>query len=150
MFMNLRIKRTWCRAAFLAFCLFPTLLLVVWIAARSVFMSPGNEKAAWEQSLSSRLGMAVSMESVSHPHFACTELRQMTLADPETGETLARAVALEVTQNNDGWHIEAAGPEIEAVHLGRLTQILHDRLLCQGNNAHTPCDFLARELTVAD
>jgi hypothetical protein len=143
-------RKTWCRGAFLALCAAPTLLVAVWIVSRAVFGDGSLRKEDWEKELSSRLGMKVTIGGVSYPEFGVTELKLVEATDAETEEFVARAATIEVTKSADGYVIEAIAPEIEAAQLGRLSQILHARLLCQGSGGIKRCEFVASELTLKD
>ncbi len=142
-------RRTWCRGAFVVLCAAPTLLIASWIASRALFGGAAS-KEEWERELSSRLGMTFTIGEVSYPQIGLAVLTQVELSDLETGQPLARATAIEVTRTADGYAIEAVAPEVEAAQVGRLSQILHARLLCQGNGGAMRCDFSARELTLND
>lgn len=143
-------RKTWCRGAFIAFCAAPTLLVAIWLSLRLVLGDGSLRKEDWEQELSSRLGMTFRIERVSYPQFGLAVLTHVEVLDSETGEQLARAAAIEVTHRAEGYAIEAVAPEIEAEHLGRLSRVLHERLLCQGSSGIGHCEFTARELTLLD
>ncbi|MGI8979240.1 MAG: hypothetical protein ACR2FY_08445 [Pirellulaceae bacterium] len=142
-------RKTWCRGAFLAFCAVPTLLVAIWIVLSAVLSDGIARKEDWERELSSRLGMSLRIGEVTYPQLGLAVLRQVELSDAETGESIARAATIEVTQTADGYGIEAVAPEVEAAQLGRLAQILHERLLCQGIDI-CRCEFSASELTLND
>ena len=143
-------RKTLCRGAFLALCAAPTLLVAVWIVSRAVFGDGSLQKEDWERELSARLGMKFTIGGVSYPEFGVTALKQVEINDAETGELIARAAAIEVTKSADGYVIEAVAPEIEAAQLGRMSQILHVRLLCQGSAGIERCEFVVSELTLKD
>ena len=94
--------------------------------------------------------MRVTIGDVVYPAVTTAELRQVQLADAETGEVIARAERLTVTQWEGSWSIEAIAPEIETAQLGHLVQILHDRALCAGTSLIQGCEFSAREVTLKD
>jgi len=142
-------RKTLCRGAFLALCAAPTLLVAVWILSRAVFGDGSLRRENWEQELSSRLGMKFIIGAVTYPEFGVTELQQVEVHDAETGQLVARAAAIEVTKSTDGYLIEAVAPEIEAAQLGRLSHILHERLMCQGSGGER-CEISASELTLND
>jgi hypothetical protein len=142
-------RKTWCRGAFLAFCAAPTLLVAVWILSRAVFGDGSLQREDWERELSARLGMKFTIGGVNHPDFGVTELQQVEVSNAETGELVARAAAIEVTKSADGYVIKAISPEIEAAQLGRLSHILHERLMCQGSGGER-CEISASELTLND
>ena len=135
-------RKTLCRGAFLALCAAPTLLVAVWILSRAVFGDGSLRRENWEQELSSRLGMKFIIGAVTYPEFGVTELQQVEVHDAETGQLVARAAAIEVTKSTDGYLIEAVAPEIEAAQLGRLSHILHERLMCQGSGGER-CEISA-------
>ena len=143
-------RKTWCRGAFLACCAAPTLLVAIWIVSRVFLDDRTARKEDWERELSSRLGMSFRIGEVTYRQFGLAVLKQVELSDAETGELIARVAAIEVTQAADGYGIEAVAPEIEAAQLGRLAQILHERLLCQGGAGIGRCEISASELTLND
>ncbi|MBC7853281.1 MAG: hypothetical protein IAF94_07585 [Pirellulaceae bacterium] len=143
-------RKTWCRGTFLAFCALPTLLVAIWIVRNAVLGDGTARKEDWERELSSRLGMTLTIGEVTYPQLGLAVLRQVELSDAETGEPIARAAAIEMTQMADGYVVEVVAPEIEAARLGRLAQILHERLLCQGSCGIARCEISAGELTLKD
>jgi hypothetical protein len=96
------------------------------------------------------MGMTIEIGDVAYPQSGLAELSQVELRDVETGEPLARAAAIEVTSTTGGYSLEVIAPEIDAAKLGRLAQILHERLLCQGIVGTRRCEFFASELTLND
>ena len=143
-------RKVWCRGAFLTLCAVPTLFVAVWISLRAVLGDGALRKEDWERELSSRLGLTFKIEQVSYPQFGLAVLTRVELRDAETGEPVASAAAIEVTRAADGYTIEAVSPEIEAVQLGRLSRLMHERLLCQGSESIGRCEFSAREMTLLD
>ncbi|MFN0021856.1 MAG: hypothetical protein ACKVP0_26720 [Pirellulaceae bacterium] len=143
-------RKSWYQGAFLAFCAAPMLLVVVWIASRAIVGDANLSKEDWERELSSRLGVTFKIDRVTYPQLGLAVLNQVELIDAETGEPVARAAAIEVTKTADGYAIEAISPEIEAAQLGRFSQVLHERLLCQGIGGISRCEFGASELTLQD
>lgn len=143
-------RKTWCRGAFLTLCAVPTLLVAIWIVLGAVLGDGTARKEDWERELSSRLGMTIKIGEVTYPQLGLAVLRQVELSDAETGEPIAYAAAIEVTQTADGYLVEAVAPEIEAAQLGRLAHILHERLLCQGGGSTARCEISASELTLND
>jgi hypothetical protein len=143
-------RKTWCRGAFLTLCAAPTLLVAIWIVSRTIFGDGSLQRQDWERELSARLGLTLTIGAVSYPEVGVTELKQVEISAAETGELIARAAAIEVTNTSEGYVVEAFAPEMEATQLGRLSQILHQRLLCQGNGSIKRCEFAASELTLND
>ena len=143
-------RKTWCRGAFLTLCAVPTLLVAAWISLRAILGDGTLRKEDWERELSSRLGLNSKIEQVSYPQLGLAVLTQVELCDAETGESVASAAAVEVTRTAEGYAVEAVAPEIEAAQLGRLSRVLHERLLCQGSDGIGHCEFAARELTLRD
>jgi hypothetical protein len=149
--MKQSARKTWCRGAFVALCAVPTLLVVLWIAARVFLLDGAAQKDDWERELSARLGMTVRIGGLSYPQMGLAELEGVELTDAETGDPFARAEAIEVEQTAEGCLIRLIAPEIDAAQLGRFTRILHDRLLCGGiSRGLARCDISARELTLLD
>jgi hypothetical protein len=143
-------RKTWCRGAFLTLCVAPTLLVAIWIL-KSALLGNGNAgKEDWEREVSSRLGLTIRIGEVTYPRFGLVVLTGVELSDPETEAAIARATAVEVANKADGYAIEVIEPEMEAAQLGRLSQVLHERLLCQGNSGFPHCEISASELTLND
>src|SRR5688500_14030042 len=103
-------RKTWCRGAFLALCAVPTLLVAIWILLSAVLGDGVARKEDWERELSSRLGMRFKIGEVTYPQLGLAVLKQVELSDAETGEPIARAAAIEVTQTVDGYLVEAVAP----------------------------------------
>lgn len=141
-------RKTWCQGAFLALCAAPTLVVTIWIVSRAVLGNGSLQKEDWERELSSRLGMTFKIGAVSYPELGIAELERVEVRDAETGELMALAATIDVTKSADGYVIEAVAPEIEAAQLGRLSQILHERLLCQGGGGIERCEISASVLTL--
>ena len=148
--MNPSARKAWCRSAFFALCVLPTLLVCCWTVSRAFWETRAATAADWERGLTQRLGLQVTIGEVAYPELAIAELRQVEMADAETGEILARAEGIEISRAEAGWSIKTVALEIEAARLGRLAQILHDRVLCGGPAQHDACEFSARELTLND
>jgi hypothetical protein len=135
------------RAAFLSFCLTPTLLLVGWIA----YAAPGRVEAVdtslWEEELSWILGLDVQVERVEQPELGRTVLYGVEIFDPEWGG-IGRIRALELARTEQGVVIVASQPEMRADRLLELGRLLHDRFLRTRRAGDLPVHILARELTL--
>ncbi len=144
-------SKLWCRRAFIALCLLPTLCISTWIVIRSLPGEAAARKAEWERELSQRLGLRVSIGALTYPHFDVAELSQVELTDAQTSEQVGRASTLEITRTATGWGIEATGLEVESRHLSLIASRLHERVLCQRESGDSESlEFAASELTLLD
>ena len=148
--MKQSTRIAWCRGGFLALCAAPALLVTLWIASRIFLGDAAAQKEDWERELSGRLGMTVKIGEVNYPQMDLAELKQVELADAETGYPFARMTAIEVTKTADGCLIQFIAPEIETAQLNRFSRILHDRLLCGGQRDSARIEVVAHELTLLD
>ena len=86
-------RRQICVALFTGLCVLPTLGVGGWAIARRL---PWNRQAE-EARLSAELGLAVSLESMSHTLPGVVRYTGLKLADPETGRELLRCSEVEAT-----------------------------------------------------
>ncbi len=103
-------RRRLCRAGFVLVCVVPTLLVVGW----ATWLRRTEYRDLVARGLSARLGFAVTLTSVRHPHPDVTLLEGLELADPETGKRLARVRLVEVDASGSVLTLVASQPEIDA------------------------------------
>ena len=129
-------RRQICTAAFMGLCLLPTLGVCAWAIARRLPWDRANEEAR----LSTALGVAVSIESMTHTVPGAVRYKGLKLTDPETGLALLRCDELETrwTAMTDSRgrvrpavEIAARNVESAAVAWPRLKEVLRRSLECQ-------------------
>jgi len=135
------------RAAFLSFCLAPTLLLAAWFAYAAPSRVVAVDTSLWEEELSWILGLDVQVERVEQPELGRTVLYGVEIFDPEWGE-IGRIRALELARTEEGVAIVASQPELRADRSLELGRLLHDRFLRTRRAGDLPVHILAGELTL--
>jgi hypothetical protein len=135
------------RAAFLSFCLAPTLLLAAWIAYAAPSRGAAADTSLWEEELSWILGLDVQVERVEQPELGRTVLYGVEISDPEWGG-IGRIRALELARTEQGVVIVASQPEMRADRLLEFGRLVHDRFLRTRRAGDLPVHFLAGELTL--
>lgn len=146
--MHDRTRRLLCRWGFLLLGVGPTLAVVIGIG---VVRSPSYiaaQRAACERQLSEILGLNVAVAEFRQLLQGVTQLEQVTLTEPETGEAIGRIRHLEFGRQAGQWVILASQPEIEGAHVWRLWEALHERLLRTRGADAADALFYAGELTV--
>ena len=138
-----------CRWGFLALCVVPTLLTCGFIAFHWLSIKSPAAKAEWERELSQRMGVTVTIESLSYPQPSVAELAAVKLADCETGQLLAECRRVEVAPQAKDWQITLFEPTIRREALPGLVQRLHDRLLVSAAKM-PPLHLAAAQLTIHD
>src|SRR4029450_2230413 len=124
-----------CRWGFVLFCLLPTLVVGVWALARAESgINPLIAKGEIEQELARRLGLMVEIDRARGTASAF-RLEGLCFRDPETGEIVAHAAAVDAVHADYRWQITAFGPAVMLTHARRLLPRLHDRLLCGPDEA---------------
>src|SRR5215218_2281973 len=98
-----RTRLLLCRTGFLLLCLAPTLF----VGGAAVHYRSGSyleaRREEWTAVLSDKLGLEVRMARLSYPLWNAALLEQVVLADPETGEEVARARYVEVVLEEGRW-----------------------------------------------
>jgi hypothetical protein len=138
-----------CRWGFLALCVVPTLLTCGFIAFHWLSIKSPAVKAEWERELSQRMGVTVTIESLSYPQPSVAELTAVKLADGETGQLLAECPRVEIALQAQEWKITLLEPTIRREALPGLVQRLHDRLLVSAA-VMPPLHLAAAQLTIHD
>lgn len=140
--------RLWyCRCAFLLFCLAPTVLVGTWIARRASGGYVAVQKAEWERSLSDRLGLLVSIQTIASQSPGVVRLENVSFLEPESRRVIAQVQALDCAATNGGWQIDAFRLQVDAEQLSKIRRALDERILRAHGELPT-CDFSASELTV--
>ncbi len=146
--MHDRTRRFFCRIGFLALCVLPTLLVTGWICVVRSPIYLAYQKAAFERSLSDGLGLIVSIDKIKYPVRGVTELEGVELADPETGDPVARVRRIETGRNGDELVLLVSQPEIHGQKIWHLWEVLHDRVLRGHRSSELRAQIVASELTI--
>jgi len=146
--MHNRTHRLLCRIGFLTLCVVPTLLVagLICVVRSPIYLA--HQKAAYERSLSDALGLSVSIDGNSYPVRGVTELDGVELADPETGERVARVRRIEMGRNGDEVIVLASQPEIHSETIWLLWETLHDRVLRGHRSSELRGQLLAGEVSI--
>ena len=146
--MRNSISRFSCRAGFVLFCLLPTLLVIGSIlVTRSTFYRT-RQRVELASRLSEVLGVDVAIERLESVGGDGVLLHGLRLRDPETARLLVTVRLLEVRETEGTLKLLASQPEVEASALGRLWELLRDRLLRDRDADHRVAAFAAQELTL--
>ncbi|MEO8499258.1 MAG: hypothetical protein ABI614_29685 [Planctomycetota bacterium] len=140
-------RRLICRLAFLALCLVPSGSLSAWIAYRATPIHTSRENANWTSAIYEMTGLVAEVGRVRHPTQSRTLLENVTLSDPDGGHLVARIRVVELASTDHGIVAIASQPEIEAHQLGRLGQLLYQRVL-RGPLPKQQFQLLSGELTL--
>jgi hypothetical protein len=147
-----------CRLGFVLFCLVPTLAVGVWVVFGRLAQSPaataresqGAAVISAEQfagEISSHLGLNVQIDSIDAKQ-QNLHLEGLRLIDPETGDLVLHAAAIDAHWQDDRWRIEAHQPVVKLAHARRLLPRLHDRLLCGPFGSTAAIEISAASLLV--
>ncbi|HUE70762.1 MAG TPA: hypothetical protein VMP01_07710 [Pirellulaceae bacterium] len=147
--MHDRTRIAVCRWGFLALCVVPTLLTCWFIAFHWLSIKSPAVKAEWERELSQRLGVTVTIESLSYPQPSVAELTSVKLTDAETGKLLAECRGVEIVPQAEQWEVTLLEPAIRRETLPELVQRLHDRLLASAGPMPR-LHIAAAQLTIQD
>ena len=139
-----------CRLGIVVFCLLPTATVGGWIVQRTSGQFAIAQKAEWERTLTSRLGVTVAIEAVTYPSHALASLKNIRLTDPETGDWIAEASQIDVAADDSSWQIQAWQPRVAADRLGDLARLIEGRLLREAAASAPPCVMTASELLLVD
>ncbi len=126
-------RRQICVALFMGLCVLPTLAMGGWAIARRL---PWNRQAE-EARLSAELGVAVSLESMSHTLPGVVRYAGLKLTDPETGRELLRCSEVEASWTSmpdltrPAIILAAQHVESSASSWQRLKETLRRTLECQ-------------------
>jgi hypothetical protein len=145
-------RRQICVALFIGFCVLPTLGVGGWAISRRL---PWNCHAE-EARLSAELGLAVSLDSVSHTLPGVVRYTGLKLTDPETGRELLRCAEVEATwtslQASPRPAIELDAREVESAASAwpRLKETLRRTLECQVGGPDVEIRITADRWTLHD
>jgi hypothetical protein len=127
--MHDRTRRMLCRAGFLALCVLPTAAVFAWSSSRT----SRAHVSACAAERSRELGLRVALAGVSYPRPGATLYEGIELADSETGAPLVQMRSLEADRGNNLTALFASQPELDALQLAKLWEIVERRI-------HTPTD----------
>jgi hypothetical protein len=131
--MSDRTRRRITLALFAVLCVTPTLVVAAWGVSRHL---PGHVRGE-AQRLSWQLGMKVSLAAVEHLRPGVVRYEGLVLANPETGQEVARCRTLEAAWGKAAGRekpggpllrLSAVQPEIEASALDEVRRLV-DRVL---------------------
>lgn len=144
MFSLHETTKTWlCRAAFFALACAPTLAVLAWcFVAGSAWY-----RQAHEQAIATQLGLSTRMAEVSMPRPHLVLYRQLELADPNSGQLLARLPYVEIESRGEVTQVRLPFPAIvNGTRLDSLWRVVHD--LARPAEAIGRVQFTASNLTV--
>lgn len=127
--MHESTRRMLCRIGFLLVCLLPMAGSVGWVVVRHSRFYRDWSRQRLQATLTERLGVTVVCEDLAWPARRTTRLHRVRLHDPETGAELATARLVDVAVQGNSVAIVAAQPELHGRQLGRLWDVLDQRLL---------------------
>jgi hypothetical protein len=109
------------RWLFVGLCILPTAAVLIWGFAQN---RPGYTES-WEQRLSRRLRLSVTVERVGHPRPGVTVLQNVRISDPETNSRIARIRVVEAYRDDDSTVLVFSQPLVEGKQVGALWRLLH-------------------------
>ena len=129
-----------CRLGFVLFCLAPTLAVGVWVlfgrlgetsrgAAQSTQVAHAISAEQLVREIATQTGLIAQIDRIDGSGHQL-RLEGLRLVDPETGDLVLQAAAIDAIWQNGRWRIEAHQPAVNLGHARRLLPRLHDRLLC--------------------
>jgi hypothetical protein len=124
-------QRGLCR---LSFGLFGLLPLVCCLAFSAVQFLPAYHRwraAAWEQWLSTQLGIEIELAAIENRAPDRWVLHGVRLLHPESGATLGCVPRVEVLARGGRWSVLLDEPELEGRQLTATWKMVHDWFLCR-------------------
>lgn len=139
-----RTRRGLCRGLFLAVAVLPVLSVAAWAAVANW---PGRSER-WQRELSRHLGLAVQLDDAREPAPGVTLLSQLELRDPESGQPIlsARALEFRTTGTSEQWI--AFQPQWNARGLDAAASLIRRRLREQTLGLAPTLRIECRELTI--
>ena len=148
-----RTRRQICIAAFFAFCVAPTVIVLACGVWRHLPWQVDREA----ERLSRQLGQKVSLEGVRHLRPGVVLYEGLELSDPETGQTVLRCRLLETNWERPTGQegsceasltLIASQPEIEAAQLDQFWQLVRRVLTRRAGCPRIDVRLTAGELTI--
>ena len=112
------------RGLFVALCLAPTAACLAW----SWSVGGDADRAAWERSLSSVLGVRAQIEALRRPRPGVVLFERFRCYDPETDALIVDARAIEIELEAESRHVRASQPEVFVDRAAGLFAALERRL----------------------
>jgi hypothetical protein len=132
-----------CRAAFLALCVGPTCAAIGW----SAFVHTPQFRRAHEKAIADQIGWQAKLKCASTPRPGLVLYEWLELADPETGQLVARLPFVEVRTAGDALSVELSHPAtLNGERLAELFRFL-ETLTRRSPDARA-LRFTARNLTL--
>jgi hypothetical protein len=122
-------RRFYCRLGFVLGCVVPTIAVLAWLLILRTPWYLAREQQAWNEALSQRLGIPVTVDAVSRPDRGLVRLTNFVLADPETGDPQVIARTVDIARQGAGWIVYVPGAEAKGASLARLWDVLQRNLL---------------------
>ena len=146
--MHDRTRNFLCRLGFLAFCVGPTVGLLVWAVVIRTSPHQSALRENWQRRLSQYSGTTVTVGQVSHPNLQVTRLQNLALKDMESGAQIANIRVLEIWKKKDSWIFHAPLPvEAYTQHLQGVWKSLQERVM-RGGVSEAPFYFAADTITL--
>ena len=142
--MHETTRRYVCRWAFCAFCVLPTLLVVAWSVYRLTPADVRSREVQW----SAWSGLGVTIGRVSYPRPGIMLLDDVQLADPKTAVPIVRIKRLQSARRDGALVLLAREPEILSSRIGRLWELLDERILRGQTFKGKTAELIAGRLTL--
>lgn len=110
-------------------------------------MRDWRENAVWTKAIYETTGLLAEVDFVRHPTRSRTILENVSLSDPDGERLVAHIRVVEIAATDDGIVVIASQPEIKLGQLGRLGELLHQRVL-RGPRPAQQFQLLSGELTL--
>lgn len=132
-----------CRAAFLLMCIGPTCAVLAWC----VFVNTPHFRRSHERAIAARLGWQAKLKCASTPRPGLLLYEWLELADPETGQLVARLPFVEIQTNASVVVVRLPHPAtITGARLDALVELVAD--LAARSTDSRPLRFEAQHLTL--
>ena len=98
--MHDRVRKTCCRLLFVVAVAVPTLGMLSWGIARKTGLVREQVKLQWEEQLTAKLGLKVTLAAVENPRPGLVVLRDARLQDAETGLPCGEIAAIRLSKSD--------------------------------------------------
>jgi len=136
-------RRMLLRGLFFAVVVIPCAGTLAW----AFFLRTDVYRTSWEESLSSSLGMRVTIDAVRQPHLGALLFEGVRCYDPETDAQVVDVRTVEGEDFSDGRHLKLNHATIFADRGAQLFSVLERRLRRESTDSETSTTLSAGELT---
>ena len=129
--MHDRVRKTCCRLLFVVAVAVPTLGMLSWGIARKTGLVRERVKLQWEEQLTAKLGLKVTLAAVENPRPGLVVLRDARLQDAETGLSCGEIAAIRLSKSNGQQLVQLEDLQLQLVERPETWQWFVQHLLRQ-------------------